>query len=91
MKRYQVRDLRESHLQMSFSDYRLRVTKAWQARPERRYGQTAFNVLYVLRPDLAEEVRGTSLDPFHMGDVGTLDFMTWVNKHWDCHCKGRHS
>lgn len=30
-----------------------------------RYGQAMFNHLAVVRPDLAEMVRGTNCDPFH--------------------------
>jgi len=33
--------------------------------PDIRYGQTLFNVLTKVRPDIAEELRGTKLDPFH--------------------------
>jgi len=33
--------------------------KTWRA------GQALFNALLRVRPDLAEEIRGTDLDPFH--------------------------
>jgi hypothetical protein len=35
-----------------------------------RAGQAAFNVLHDLRPDLADEIRGTRLDPFYRDAVG---------------------
>lgn len=33
---------------------------------EQRYGQALFNQLAEHRPDLAEQVRGTSIDPFYL-------------------------
>lgn len=30
-----------------------------------RAGQALFNALLLVRPDLAEEIRGTDLDPFY--------------------------
>ncbi len=45
-----------------------------------RKGQAMFNRLHDLRPDLANQVRGTLDDPFynerHMGS-----FMLWVQEH----------
>jgi len=36
------------------------------ARPNRyRYGQVMFNYLELVRPDLAEQVRATDMDPFY--------------------------
>ena len=34
-----------------------------------RFGQAAFNVLAEVRPDLAEQVRGTQRDPFYARDA----------------------
>lgn len=49
-----------------------------------RHGQTAFNVLYRLRPDLSEQVRATPLDPFHcLDDDPRIDrFYEWVATNW---------
>lgn len=33
--------------------------------PSWRWGQTLFNVLEQVRPDLSEQIRGTDLDPFY--------------------------
>lgn len=55
------------------------VDEAHRANPEWRYGQAAFNVLERLEPELAEEVRGTVLDPFHQ--TGRVpEFMLWAEK-----------
>lgn len=44
-----------------------------------RAGQAAFNVLGLVRPDLAERVRGTELDPFYRDD--RLDaFFVWLEE-----------
>lgn len=46
-----------------------------------RRGQAYFNILHLMRPDLAERVRGTPMDPFHQDDkIG--DFLAWVVLHW---------
>ena len=51
--------------------------------PEWRYGQTLFNTLRHLRPDLATEVRGSLLDPFYVTDLTALSkFCNWVDDHW---------
>jgi hypothetical protein len=34
-----------------------------------RYGQVYFNLLSAARPDIAEALRGTKLDPFHKDEV----------------------
>lgn len=55
----------------TFQDFQVMAAEVYRAKqllPELerwRWGQTAFNVLSELRPDLAEEVRGTDMDPFH--------------------------
>lgn len=42
-----------------------------------RNGQAAFNVLYSMHPELAQEIRGTDLDPFY-DDSRLYAFYTWV-------------
>lgn len=32
---------------------------------DQRFGQWAFNLLFQLRPDIANEIRGTDADPFY--------------------------
>jgi hypothetical protein len=36
-----------------------------------RYGQVYFNLLKDSRPDIAEKLRGSVLDPFHRNQVST--------------------
>lgn len=51
-------------------------------RAELRVGQVAFNSLYETRPELANAVRATPLDPFHM-DERLDEFFAYVEEHWD--------
>lgn len=45
------------------------VGKTRKEYPRWRKGQTMFNVLLDLRPDIAERIRDTELDPFHRDEV----------------------
>jgi hypothetical protein len=47
-----------------------------------RTGQAAFNLLNVVRPDLADMVRGNDFDPFH-NDNNLPLFYDFVMRHWD--------
>ncbi len=49
---------------LRFNEFLGRVEKI-QKQYKWRYGQALFNGLLDLRPDLAEEIRGTPLDPFN--------------------------
>lgn len=65
---------------MTFGEYILEVMGEWAERPWRA-GQTYYNVLANVRPDLADAVRGTARDPFHNdGVIG--DFLDYVMRHW---------
>ena len=49
--------------------------------PEWRYGQNLFNSLFELDPDLANSIRGTSLDPFYIDDSKDKkvdEFLNWL-------------
>lgn len=56
-------------------------------RPQWRYGQSLFNTLLGIRPDLAEQIRGTEIDPFHArggtDDPRLYKFGEFVNREWD--------
>lgn len=49
---------------LRFNEFLGRVEKI-QKYYKWRYGQALFNALLDVRPDLAEEIRGTPLDPFN--------------------------
>lgn len=67
---------------MTFSTFVQTAETVKGRTPDWRMGQTYFNVLSQVRPDLAELVRGTELDPFYQDDrvVGFLEF---VASRWD--------
>jgi len=52
-----------------------------------RLGQTAFNTLAQLRPDLAETIRGTEADPFYADNLPAgyqrvANFLAYVREEW---------
>lgn len=62
---------------MTYENYIDAVQEAYKANPSWRMGQTYFNVLMDAAPDLAEEIRGTDLDPFHRDEV-LPSFTLWL-------------
>ena len=66
---------------MTFGDYILAVMHQWSETPSWRAGQTYFNVLYRMRPEMADSLRGSSRDPFY-NDDRIDDFLDYVLRHW---------
>ena len=66
---------------LTVSEYLQHVSHTYCAHPAWRVGQTYFNVLYLLRPDLSERVRGSELDPFHV-DTRLPAFLAFVVEEW---------
>jgi hypothetical protein len=64
-----------------YSDFVILVGNTYEEGSDIRYGQHYFNVLNRVRPDVANSLRGTSLDPFYRDKVSqkTEDFvaMKW--------------
>lgn len=52
---------------MTFEEFNKETAKRYHTVGDERYGQAFFNVLYQVRPEIADEIRGTSLDPFYTG------------------------
>lgn len=48
---------------------------------DERMGQSYFNALTVIRPDLAEQIRGTDIDAFHDNDLLPA-MLAFVYKRW---------
>lgn len=67
---------------MTFQEYKDAVEYAREHNPNWRIGQSAFNVLMINRPDLSEQVRGRTIDPFHDGAV-LPEFYDWVERNWE--------
>jgi len=47
-----------------------------------RKGQALFNYLYDVHPNLADEIRGTIIDPFHI-DRNIPKTLSYINNHWN--------
>ena len=68
---------------MTFDDFITAVGRARAREPHWRKGQAAFNTLYLLRPWMADSVRGrVGLDPFYV-DEHLAQFYGHVRKRWD--------
>lgn len=71
---------------MSFSDFILAV----KYRPSfvsgaERYGQALFNTLAQHRPTLAEQMRGSGIDPFYAeskGDPRIIATLSFIRNNW---------
>ncbi len=67
---------------MTYDEYIATAMAYAEAHPEQRPGQVYFNVLVAHRPDLAERLRGTALDPFYArGRISS--FLNEVATRWD--------
>lgn len=75
------KDAENASVQVSFSGYLKLVNQIQKKNPSWRKGQTHFNVLHDVRPDLAELIRGTSIDPFHK-DCVLSEFLHRVATMW---------
>jgi hypothetical protein len=66
-----------------FEDYMAAFGRAWGQGHVAglRLGQAAFNVLHEMRPDLANEIRDSTLDAFY-NDGALADFFMWVAANW---------
>jgi hypothetical protein len=58
---------------LSFNDFladaSIKFEKWHKQDPTMKYGQVYFHLLSSSRPDIAESLRGTMLDPFHKDEV----------------------
>lgn len=66
---------------LDFTDYLKLVVIVRSENPSWRKGQTYFNVLHDVRPDLAELIRGTSIDPFYR-ECNFAEFMYRLSIMW---------
>lgn len=62
---------------MDCSDFLALATSTFDEKTEMRYGQHWFNTLNRVRPDIADRIRATVLDPFYRDRVSheTLHFV----------------
>lgn len=64
-----------------FDDFLPAAAERYLARSDWRWGQAVFNVLYEMRPDLSEQIRGTDLDPFYRDDR-VREALRWIRSNW---------
>jgi hypothetical protein len=55
---------------------------SFSARANQRTGQSLFNSLYEFRPDLADAIRNSHIDPFYK-DENLNNFFRWIVEHWE--------
>lgn len=65
----------------TYSEYVAEVRNTLDQHPYWRQGQAAFNVLWNIRQDLANQVHTSKLDPFHRDDR-LPEFYEWVEENW---------
>lgn len=51
-------------------------------KTEQRYGQALYNYLAKVRPDIAGQMIGTSVDPFHKTGSISDDVWTFISSRW---------
>lgn len=69
---------------MSYDDFVARVNHLWGneiIQISQRFGQLFFNVLHEVRPDIANKIRATDLDPFFDDEV-QLETLQEVENSW---------
>lgn len=70
---------------LSFNDFLADVSIQYERQkgdyPHQRYGQMYFNMLAEVRPDIAERIQHSSLDPFYKDSADSLTHM-FVESNW---------
>lgn len=70
----------------TFDAFLADVRKRMRMLPHERYGQALFNTLEETRPELAEALRATALDPFYVSDSdhrALLRVHAWLAEVWE--------
>ena len=67
---------------MEFHEYLSEVMLEMDNNPQMREGQVYFNVLYKMKPELANKITGTELDPFYQ-DEKLGEFLSFICKNWE--------
>lgn len=66
---------------MTFAAFLFAYSTSIRKHPHLRCGQYMCNLLYEVRPDLADRIRGTAIDPFYL-DERIPDFLSYVGDNW---------
>lgn len=67
---------------MTFTEFIMNSATYFEKnKKEQRYGQALYNYLAKVRPDIAGEIMGTSVDPFHRTSVSD-EVWTFIRSRW---------
>jgi len=66
---------------ISYEDFHQLVESTHKTKPEWRYGQVYYNLLSYHRPDIANEIQGTLMDPFHKKEVSQY-VINFIKSKW---------
>ena len=66
----------------NFTDFMALATRTYTDNRNIRYGQHWFNVLYLYRPALANELRSMDIDPFHHNFL-TPECVQFIDQRWE--------
>lgn len=69
---------------MSYDAFTERLNRLWEneiVQISQRFGQLFFNLLNEVRPDIADKIRATDLDPFFSDEV-QLETIEFVKNYW---------
>lgn len=67
---------------MNYHSFRLAVQQEWAESQDQRLGQVYFNLLHKVRPDIANRLRGSLIDPFYREKLST-ETEEFVIAGWD--------
>ena len=62
-----------------YIEFRKQLKETLKEFPSLRKGQIMFNVLYEVKPELADKIRSSNIDPFY-NDNNIPEFMKYINK-----------
>ena len=85
---HRPRSIRHTHQQrqeqeVNYAEFHYKAVRRWsEYNGQERLGQSYFNLLHEVRPDLANELRGSMLDPFFKERI-TQVVHDWVAERWD--------
>ncbi len=65
----------------TYEEYTTAVAAKLRDYPHWRRGQAAFNMLWEMRPELADKIATGPRDPFYRDDR-LPDFLGWVEENW---------
>lgn len=66
---------------MTFAAFLFAYTTSKRKHSAQRAGQYWFNLLHEVRPELANRIRGTEIDPFYIDERVPM-FISYIGDNW---------